>query len=486
MRVNDIKQITDSQVRIFSLQTRDPSFILFPDLPSAYLINTLIQLCSFKLRNIKVEYVYPFSRYVEELLSNMEEYREDYFVFFLENYYHSSDFGLGFLEEVLKKISKKEWKKPKIFIHSHKISKDIAQDILDRYGVVICIIRTDVEYFFFQLFSEKKSIENISNILFRDDGGNVHINEEIEVSHNLWNYILWAYYNGYHTQFSKSKEKIISYIDEDTDETDESLYYRRSKNTIINDFRHNPEVEIMLTSGRGCRYNCSYCYRGAKYHTERQISLDILKRDLDYLHWMKYEYIYFYDDCFITTNLHRLDGIIALLSKYNFSYGISARYEVCTNDALMRISKLNIKRIQIGLQSVSIGVNKETNRWFQKEKFTSTIEKIKNLWIDISLDIILGLPSEGLSWFLSTFRYAISLNPYSIFINTLFLNPGTELYKKRHIYKIRVEEELWKESLFHVPGIISSQTFSQKDMQIAKKYVSYYIKKLKTINIILR
>gem|GEM_PF-3097647 len=108
MRVNDIKQITDSQVRIFSLQTRDPSFILFPDLPSAYLINTLIQLCSFKLRNIKVEYVYPFSRYVEELLSNMEEYREDYFVFFLENYYHSSDFGLGFLEEVLKKISKKE------------------------------------------------------------------------------------------------------------------------------------------------------------------------------------------------------------------------------------------------------------------------------------------------------------------------------------------------------------------------------------------
>gem|GEM_PF-2470204 len=77
---------------------------------------------------------------------------------------------------------------------------------------------------------------------------------------------------------------------------------------------------------------------------------------------MKYEYIYFYDDCFITTNLHRLDGIIALLSKYNFSYGISARYEVCTNDALMRISKLNIKRIQIGLQSVSIGVNKETNR----------------------------------------------------------------------------------------------------------------------------
>jgi radical SAM superfamily enzyme YgiQ (UPF0313 family) len=76
----------------------------------------------------------------------------------------------------------------------------------------------------------------------------------------------------------------------------------------------------MLTSGRGCLYNCSYCYRGAKYSSVRQISLETLKQDLDYLEELQYEYVYFYDDCFVTTNLRRMDEIIELLGKYRFEY----------------------------------------------------------------------------------------------------------------------------------------------------------------------
>jgi histone acetyltransferase (RNA polymerase elongator complex component) len=56
---------------------------------------------------------------------------------------------------------------------------------------------------------------------------------------------------------------------------------------------------------------------------------------------------------------------------------------------LMKLSKINIKRIQVGLQSVSLEVNKDTKRGFKKEAFEITMQKMKSLDIGLSLDIIL-------------------------------------------------------------------------------------------------
>jgi hypothetical protein len=75
--------------------------------------------------------------------------------------------------------------------------------------------------------------------------------------------------------------------------------------------------------------------------------LETIKKDLDYLSELKYEYVSLYDDCFITTNLDRLDELISLLGKYNFIYRISVRFEVCSSEVLDKISKLRIEKIQI-------------------------------------------------------------------------------------------------------------------------------------------
>ncbi len=242
----------------------------------------------------------------------------------------------------------------------------------------------------------------------------------------------------------------------------------------------------MLATWRWCKYNCSYCYRWVKYSNIRQISLETLKKDLDYLTNLKYKYIYIYDDCFITTNLNRLDEIIKLLNNYDFEYQLATRYEVCTSENLLKLSKLNIKRIQIWLQSISLDVNKTIKRWFNKNEFELTIQQIKNLWIKVSLDIILWLPWEWIKWFIKTFNYAVTLNPSNININSLFLNPGTELYKNKKKYWIITKTSNITKNLFHVQSIKSSNSFSIIDIKFARKYVLYYINKLKNINIVLR
>jgi hypothetical protein len=50
------------------------------------------------------------------------------------------------------------------------------------------------------------------------------------------------------------------------------------------------------------------------------------------------------------------------MAKYDFEYGIAARYEVCTSETLEKLTKIRIKRVQIGLQSASIEANIESKR----------------------------------------------------------------------------------------------------------------------------
>lgn len=485
MKINNIYNIKKSKIRIFPFQTKDQAFILFDDLPASYLLTLLIEKLWFNIDQFVFDYVYPFKKYVEKLINNIEWYNEDYFIFYLENYYHSSGFALWFLELVLDKLSRTK-NNPKIIIHTLKTPNKKIEDLMKKYDSIYLIINSDMELLFLELFHKKTNILEIPNIIYRDDSWIIHVNKEENVKNDLWEYILWAYHSWYYAKFSKNKDDIISLVDDDDEFTDDNIYYSWSKEKYVKSFRYYSQTDAMLSTWRWCKYNCSYCYRWIKYNDVRQIPLSILKKDLDYLQELHYDYIYFYDDCFITTNLNRIDEIIELLSKYNFSYWIAARYEVCTSSILKKISKLNIKRIQIWLQSISLKVNNETKRGFNLKEFSKTLNELNHLGISVSLDLILWLPGEWLKWFLKTFNYALSLNPLSIFVNTLFLNPWTELYKNKDKYWIKTLEYTWNNSLFSVSSIYSSEDFTYNEIQIAKKYIKYYINKMKNINIILR
>ena len=485
MSINNLLNLKKAQIRIFPFHTNDTSFILYNDLPTSYLLSLLIWKLWFNLNQFVFDYVYHTKKYIDKTLINLSDYKEDYFIFYLENYYHSSNYAMWFLSLVLDKIEELETK-PHIIIHTIKTPSEEIKKLIEKYDFILLVVNWDFEEFFYKLFWNNSPIEEISNIYYRDDSWKIYINEKADVVSDLDNYVLPAYASKYYTNFAKSKDYVISMLDEDDETTDKDIYYKRPKEQVIESFRYSSETAVMLTTWRWCKYNCSYCYRWVKYSAVRQISLETIKKDLDYLSELKYEYVYLYDDCFITTNMDRLEALVDLLSKYDFVYWISVRFEVCNSKVLDILSRINIQRIQIWLQSISIEVNKETKRWFNKKMFEDVVSRVTNLWINISLDLIIWLPWEWLKWFLKTFNYAVSLNPSSIHINTLFLNPWTELYAKQKEYWIITNNDKTTRNLFHVKPVISSNDFTQKDIKMAKTYVSYYINKLKNIDIILR
>lgn len=486
MKIKNILNIKGSKIRIFPFQSNDHDFILYPDLQVSYLLTLLIDKIWFNLFQFTLTYIYPTKKFIEKIFEDLKLYEEDYFLFYLENFIHSYDYSLWFMELVLEQISKQK-NKPKIIIHTLKTPESNIKKIIEKYDFVLLIIHWDIEEFFYDIFINKKDILKLWNICYKEeDSWQVIYKKWWQIISDLNNYILTAYASGYYNYFPKVKDELISFLDDDNSFTNTNVYHSRPKKKNILDFRYNKEISAMLSSWRWCKYNCIYCYRWVKYSKLRQISLKTLKKDLDYLAKMKYEYIYFYDDCFITTNLDRLDNITDLLQNYTFEYWIAAKYEVCSSLNLKKIAKLKIKRIQIWLQSISTEVNLWTKRLFDKIEFERNLVLLNNYWISVALDLILGLPWDSLKWFIETFNYAIKLKPKSIYINALFLNPWTELYKDQKKYGIVKKLSNWKKHLFHVDTVKSNNDFSEKDIVLAKKYVWYYMKKITNINIILR
>ena len=486
MKIENIQNLKYKNIRLFPLQTQDIYFILYHDLPSLYLISLLVDKLWFHISQFSIEYVYPFRNYFNYISEKLGSFTEDYFIFWLENYYHSSDYAHNFMLKVLNYMQENNIEK-KVIIHTIKSNEENIQEIMEKYPNVILVLNTDSEYFFNEFFYKKTPITEISNIYFRDDDGEYHATKRENVDYDLGEYIIWWYYNKYFFNFPKSKDEIIFLRSNEKRKVyNDDIFYQWTNEKYTNLLRNLWENHIMLTTGRWCRFNCSYCYRWVKYNKVRQIPIDVIKKDLDTIQQLWYTDIYLYDDCFVSTNHDRLDEIIELFSQYPFYYQIASRYETLNEVNLEKLSKAKIKKIQVWLQSIWKQANLDSKRNINIEKFTGVIQNMKSKGMNISIDLILWLPGDTVMDFIKTFHFAVSLQPTSVFINKLFLNPKTELDKNKEKYGIKTEHDTGLKKDFYVPKIHYSDTFTQKDLLIAEKYILASMKKIDNVKIILR
>jgi hypothetical protein len=113
-------------------------------------------------------YIYPFSSFFDYIKEKVDDFDEKYFIFNLENYYHSSDYSFNFLVRLLKYFKDKK-KKPYIIVHTIKSTDKYIDYLIKEYDNVLLVINTDIEYFFNELFYKNTKITDIPNISFRDD-----------------------------------------------------------------------------------------------------------------------------------------------------------------------------------------------------------------------------------------------------------------------------------------------------------------------------
>jgi radical SAM superfamily enzyme YgiQ (UPF0313 family) len=378
----------------------------------------------------------PLTKTISQIYKN----KPNLIVFFLDNIMSSQVFSLGYALKLFNEI-KKNNKSIYLCIQSYKINQEFSKRILTENNCIDIIIIGEPEMTINDLLNFK-SLGEIEGISFRDNN-KITINKERELIHNL--NILPSPY------ITRSIEK--------------ELYLKKNY--------------AMISTSRGCLFRCFYCFRSTKFPLLRTFSTERVLNEIKYLISKGIKKIYIIDDCFIVNKrrFHDLADAISKINSANIKFDLMCRYEFLDKEDIKRLKKMNVKSVQIGLQTTNPKLIKTFNSNFNEQKFDLCLKQLQKNKIYVIVDLIMGLPGDSFKDFKSSFDYLIKIKPDLIRIHRLFIHPNTYLDINKEKLKINLVE---KRSEYKLPVIKSNYSLSYYDLLKAMNYIKL---KRKSMNI---
>jgi anaerobic magnesium-protoporphyrin IX monomethyl ester cyclase len=219
--------------------------------------------------------------------------------------------------------------------------------------------------------------------------------------------------------------------------TDEWLYVGRWYTKMISyvpHWRFNDKV-INIHGGRGCPYNCNFCYHHSKpRYRDINIMMEEAEKSLE-----KFDanFLYFSDDLVIA-NPKRVKELIERIKKLKkpINYSISTRFDILErlDDSILQEMKATGCRIMgLGIESGSNRILKIIGKNTTSEKILIGLERLKKVQILPTVSVMIGQYTETKEDVLKSIelvKESVRNNPlinYAFTITTPF--PGSELYK---------------------------------------------------------
>lgn len=197
--------------------------------------------------------------------------------------------------------------------------------------------------------------------------------------------------------------------------------------------------KIMMETYRGCIERCSYCnwrrdFRGIRYFAEERIKDEIrLAREKNV-------------ECDIIDTIFNLPDNLTRLSKFieeinydkHMKFRVEGRAEFINKKTIGHLTKCNVVHINIGLQSTNQIALRNVNRWFNKELFIRGINLLKKAKIPFRLDLIIGLPGDGLASIKEGIRFVAKYNKNERnYFDILQIPPDVELRRQAKKFKLK-------------------------------------------------
>ena len=195
---------------------------------------------------------------------------------------------------------------------------------------------------------------------------------------------------------------------------------------------------IYYEFSRGCPFNCSYClsstFRGVKCR-----DIELAKKELEFFVKRDVELVKFVDRTF---NAHpkSLD-LLRHLKEHGgntlFHFEICA--DLLTEDWIefLKTTPSELFQFEIGVQTTNAETMKEISRVTQLEKLYKNVKALKDMGnMHLHLDLIVGLPFEGIESFKKSFNDIFHLRPDALQIGFLKVLKGSEIELKSKEYEI--------------------------------------------------
>lgn len=200
---------------------------------------------------------------------------------------------------------------------------------------------------------------------------------------------------------------------------------------------------VYYETSRGCTFNCAYCLssttKGVRYFDMKKI-----KKELKYLVELGARQIKFVDRTFNSDQAKAIELINYLIDiddgNINFHFEITAYLLQKPVLEIVRNARSGLFQFEIGVQSTNETTLKAVNRASRFEELSKNVLEIKSYGnIHQHLDLIAGLPYEGIESFKKSFNDVFALKPDALQLGFLKILKGSPMENviDIHEYKYR-------------------------------------------------
>ena len=223
-----------------------------------------------------------------------------------------------------------------------------------------------------------------------------------------------------------------------------------------------PGASVLWEMTRGCPFSCSFCFESKGIRAVRHFSYERIDEELEYLLAHQVEEVFILDPTFNMDKKRTTQMLTLLVQKaQGIHFIFELRAELLDEELADLFAQLNCS-LQIGLQSSNPAVLKAINRRFEPRVFQEKIGLLNKRGIVFGLDLIIGLPHDSFSLFLSSLDFTVACKPSNIDIFALSLLPGTRLADDAASLDIIHQED-------SPYTVISTPTYPQEDIAKALK-----------------
>lgn len=198
---------------------------------------------------------------------------------------------------------------------------------------------------------------------------------------------------------------------------------------------------IYYESSRGCPFNCTYCLSSIDKRV-RFRNMDKVLRELQFFIDREVPLVKFIDRTFNCSHERTMKIWTYLrdhdIGKTSFHFEIGADLLNEEELALLESLRPGLVQLEIGIQSTNPETLRAIRRTMDLRKLCANIERLRNAGnINLHVDLIAGLPYEGLESFGKSFNDVYVLHADQLQLGFLKVLGGTEMHDMAEKYDIR-------------------------------------------------